>query len=122
MAEPQKVQVVYRRAEDYRVVAASTFGGGLSGQGQLLLQAILEYAGPPDVTVHAVTPEQGIGPELSRDPVDRRLYRELQVGIVMTPAAATHLLRWLQENLPKVIAAAAKVQAQAPAGPGKPQE
>jgi len=105
MTERERVRIVYKEAQGYRIVAPTAFGGGPAPHGQLVLHAILEYGGPPDTTFHEVTPENQIGKEIEREPKERRLYREMQVGLLLTPVTGVLLLQWLQANLPKIKAA-----------------
>lgn len=102
MAEGDRVRVVYREAQGYRIISPTAFAGGSAPHGQLLLHPILEYGGPPDVTLHELTSQNQVGPELGREPAERRLFRELQVGLLLTPVTGALLLKWLQENLPKI--------------------
>jgi hypothetical protein len=100
--EPQQILVVYGQARNYQVVAPTSFGGGLAGNGQLLLHALLEYAGPPDSSLHEINPNNTVGREISHEPRGRRLRRESQVGILLNATTGAMLVKWLQENLPKI--------------------
>lgn len=93
------VKFVFSTAPGYRVVAANAIWGGLTPRGELKMDFMIDSVLTPDSVTHSVTPEGGLGPELEREPSQRLLSRELQVGILLSVGHAENIAQWILEKV-----------------------
>lgn len=100
---PTKVQFHFLKSPLYRTIHVDGAFGGVTPRGLLNLLLFSERFPIPDVTLHAVTAEGGIGPELLDDRQSRSgVVRELEVGAVMTLGAARALREWLDRHITRL--------------------
>ena len=98
---PESVQFRFTRAQNYHLVWANGAFGGATTRGQFKMDFYTEYNATPDTIEHEIRADGGLGRELRREPSERRLVRELQVGVVMTLDQAEQLGQWLLEQTKK---------------------
>jgi hypothetical protein len=92
---PVQVEVVFRRAADYRVIPATGAWGGVSPHGEVVFDLVVEASENPDQLVLEV--EEGETPvEVSRSKT--RVVRESQIGVVMRPDIAYSVGNFLIEK------------------------
>ena len=93
------VKFVFSTAPGYRVVSANAAWGGLTPRGDLKVDFAIDSLRTPDVVVNSVTPGGGLGPEIERQPAERLVSRELQVGVILSIANAESIANWLLEKV-----------------------
>jgi hypothetical protein len=99
----RKVEFVFTRSPDYRTIAANGVYGCITPRGDLHARLFVESAAAPEAT-HMVPEEDGTaGPETpvapQKDEAVRAVYeREVQIGILMSPAAARLIGNWLLQR------------------------
>ena len=94
----KRVVFAYEKNPAYRVVYANGAHGGMTPKGEYKFDLFFEQAKVPDQVAHSITPD-GLGPEVERTPPAPPVSRELQVGVIMTPAGAKSLAHWILENI-----------------------
>jgi hypothetical protein len=111
MADASKVTFLYSKSSDYKLVPATGIYGGPTATGHIRVEFFVDHPTDPDKTVHAVTPEGRIGEELEREPRDRSITREFQMGLILAPEVADSIGRWLQDKVALVRGATEKTNA-----------
>jgi len=101
--QPRSVRFVYTQSPDYRIAAANGAYGGLTPQGDYLIEFYCERAQSPIVDEHRILPEGGLGEKLqpvgeSRAP---QMERFVQFAVLMSPRQAKGLADWILRNLEK---------------------
>lgn len=96
---PRKVKFVYSRAADYRVIPATGVYGGPTPSGNIKMNFMVESATEPTSATHTVAADGTLGDEVEREPAEKTITRELQVGIVMNVEAAETFVKWLTERI-----------------------
>ena len=83
------------KAPEYRTFAANGAWGGLVAHGFIIMDLYLEQEKNPEFIEHDV--DDGIAGAEHRRPEDttKRIVRERQAGVVLTPEAAEALANWL---------------------------
>lgn len=99
MAQAREVTFVYRHSGGYRQVPANGVFGGLTTQGDFRMEFYLEAPEIPAEVRHRITEDQRLDEELSRTPAERRIVRDLQVGILMSRDQARSLADWIHGKL-----------------------
>lgn len=90
-----QVEVVFKRATDYRVIPATGAWGGVSPHGEVVVDLFVEASENPDQLVLEV--EEGKPPtEVKRS--ETRIARESQIGVVMRPDIAYSVGQFLIEK------------------------
>ncbi|WP_028973132.1 hypothetical protein [Spirochaeta cellobiosiphila] len=82
---------------DYKMIAINGAWGGVTPRGEIKFDLFFEHVDFPEEVSYMTTPD-GLGPEVSRDPVKSSIIREVMMGIVMTPENAANLGHWLIEK------------------------
>jgi len=99
MTDVSKVKFQFSKSSEYRLVAATGVWGGPMPAGQIRIEFFVDHAAIPAAVTYAITPEGKVGEEVEREPSDRTIARELQMGVVLTPDTAESLVQWLQDKL-----------------------
>jgi hypothetical protein len=96
---PSEVTVVYKEGAGYRLVPVTGAYGGPTTGGELFrMELYVEALEVPESVRYSVV-DGTLGKELEREPKERRLVRQLQVGVVMPIASAELLAAWIQQKL-----------------------
>ncbi|HEX4334405.1 MAG TPA: hypothetical protein VH062_00750 [Polyangiaceae bacterium] len=96
---PATVEFHYGKSGQFRTVHADGIFGGATPTGNIHMTVYSErFAIPKKVVLE--NEGNKIGKELSREGLDG-VWRELEVGIVMSPELAVSLRDWLTEHLKK---------------------
>lgn len=98
MAAENTIRFEYVRSDDYRIIAANGAHGGLTSRGDFRFDLFVEGPKAPQSVAHSITPD-GLGPEVEREPTGRIVERELQIGVIMSPAQARSLAQWIMSRL-----------------------
>ena len=98
-SRPERVKFEFIRSPLFRVVHSNGVWGGLTPRGELSMAFFSERKSPPKSVTHEITPEGGLGPEVSRD-VSRlgqspNVQREWEVEVLMSLDEAENLHRWI---------------------------
>lgn len=108
MAETRKVTFFYSKSADYKLVPATGVYGGPTPTGHIRVEFHIDHPTNPIKLVHALTPEGRVGQELEREPPERTITREFQVGLILSPEVADSIGKWLQDKAALVRRAGAK--------------
>ena len=100
---PQSVRFVYTQAPDYRIAAANGAYGGVTPQGDYLIEFYCERAQSPIVDEHRILPEGRLGEKLEAEGKSRppQMERFVQFAVLMSPRQAKGLADWILRNLEK---------------------
>jgi hypothetical protein len=98
VAAENTIRFEYIRSDDYRIIAANGAHGGLTSRGDFRFDLFVEGPKAPESVAHSITPD-GLGPEVEREPTGRIVERELQIGVIMSPAQARSLAQWIMSRL-----------------------
>ena len=105
MADDPKVRFNWVRSSHFRVIHADGAYGGITPYGNVFFSLYSDHPALPVSTVHSLTDEGALGPELSGEKkLQDGVERELEVSVVMTLDTARALQRWLDERV-KVLEA-----------------
>jgi hypothetical protein len=95
---PSSIKFHFIKSNFFRVVHADGAIGGLTPSRQIFISLYSERAAIPRVVEMAISPEGGLGDEISR--IGKKgLVRELEMGIVLNAYAAEQLIKALQESV-----------------------
>lgn len=90
--------IAYRYAKDYRLVPANGSFGGITPRADIMIHFFEEYYPVPRVVVHEVSPEGKLGQEKARE-TESLITREIQVGVVLSPAQAESIAKWILDKV-----------------------
>jgi hypothetical protein len=97
--EFKEIRFLYRRARDYRVIAANGAWGGVAANGVVAMDLYVERDAQPEAVVRQV---EGLhlGPEepSPSEPGVQRVERESQVGVLLTADTARAVGKWLLDQ------------------------
>ena len=96
---PSEVTVVYKEGAGYRLVPVTGAYGGPTTGGELFRMELYVEALEVPESVRFSVVDGALTGELDRQPKERRLVRQLQVGVVMPIASAQLLAEWIQLKL-----------------------
>jgi hypothetical protein len=97
--EPQNVAIEYIKGQLFRVVHADGAIGSITPSGNVHIAFYSERAAIPRMMVHPRNENGTLGPPIPEQTVTRPgLIREMDVDVVMGPAAVDALITWLQER------------------------
>lgn len=106
MAKNQKIKCKYIFPDDYNPKYVNGAQGGISIQGEIVINFYLERLALPNSQTFDVTPNGLLGNEIPSlsDPEDLKesFIRYIQGGVVMNYQVAKEIHRWLGENLTKL--------------------
>ena len=97
MTETTEVNVVFTKADDYKLVPVAGVFGGLSPQGDVIADFFVDKVELPDSVMLKVKEEAGQPEEVGRMG-GKNITREMQVGIVLRPDVAYSIGAWLMEK------------------------
>lgn len=106
MDKNQKIKCKYIFPDDYNPQYVNGAQGGISIQGEIVINFYLERLALPNSQTFDVTPNGLLGNEIQSlsDPKDLKesFIRYIQGGVVMNYQVAKEIHRWLGENLTKL--------------------
>lgn len=89
------------RSSDYRIVAITGAYGGMT-QGQMMkMDLFADYPSSPDLIEHEVEEQGRLGKETRREPGERSITRDVQIGVMMTVETAERIGNWLVNGAKK---------------------
>lgn len=98
--KPTEIRFHYLKAPTFRTVPADGAIGGMTPQGQFHIGFYSERVPIPKETVHEVSAEGALGPEIrSKRQALVGIVRELQVDIVLSVPEARVLRDWLDAQV-----------------------
>lgn len=83
-------------AEDFRVLPVNSVWGARTNRGDVMVNLVNERHALPTEVVNELTPEGGIGNEVSRDVGNNDYVRTVLAGMVLTPEQAYSIGEWLK--------------------------
>jgi hypothetical protein len=89
------IRIMFRTGKDYRVVPVSGVYGGITPQGMVHADLFVEKKDLPESMVMRVEEASGSSYEVSREPEQSGVVREMLVGMVMRPEVAKAIGQWL---------------------------
>jgi hypothetical protein len=99
MAEsaPSKVKFHYVKGNFFKVIHVDGVIGGPTPERAVFVALYNQRSPIPQVIEQAISPDGSLGPELSREGKDG-IFREVEVGIVLTPKAAEEIGQFLLQQ------------------------
>jgi hypothetical protein len=94
---PSSIKLYHEKGNFFRVIHADGAIGGLTPTREIFMSLFSQRAAIPKEIEQALTTEGHLGEEVGR--VGKSgIFRELEVGVVMTPATARKIAEWLQQQ------------------------
>ncbi|MDP3111584.1 MAG: hypothetical protein Q8M71_05740 [Thermodesulfovibrionales bacterium] len=84
------LNIFFRRDKDYKIIPVSGVWGGLTAAGLLNCELFVEGREAPEKIVVDDT-----GKEISRNPAQQQIVREILISLVMRPEVARSIGQWL---------------------------
>lgn len=99
MAEstPSTVKFHYRKAKLFKVIHVDGVIGGPTPERAIFVALYNQRSPIPKMVEQAISPDGSLGPELARTGKDG-IFREVEVGIVLTPKAAQEIGQFLLQQ------------------------
>jgi hypothetical protein len=99
MAEsaPSKVRFHYVKGNFFKVIHVDGVIGGPTPERAVFVALYNQRSPIPQVIEQAISPDGSLGPELARESKDG-IFREVEVGIVLTPKAAEEIGQFLLQQ------------------------
>lgn len=103
-AKVDRVTFIYERGPLYRTVFAEGAFGGPSPGGLIEMNFYTVHRPLPDKAVHEVDVEAGVvGSEIRDERIVRAgIVREVEVAVLLTPATAKSVHKWLGERIAEI--------------------
>ena len=98
--EKQTISFMYKISPTYVIYSISGVHGGISPQGELVVNFFSERHPIPRRTVHEISKEGVLGQEISRD-TEESIIRDIFFGISITPKTAKMIAEWLMTQINK---------------------
>lgn len=92
------INVYYRKNEQYKTLPISGVWGGITPQGFIHGDLIIEKTEMPDKVVLQINDKTGEANQISQSPEGGVIIREALVGIVMFPEVAREIGKWLVQK------------------------
>jgi len=92
-----KIDIMFSKASDYKVIPATGAWGGLSPNGEVIVDFFIERRQDPSSIIITVD-EQKRKVEEQQEPTPTVFVRELQFGVVMRPDIAYSIGKFLMEK------------------------
>lgn len=113
---PSQIKLYHEKANLFRVIHVDGAIGGITPTREIFMSMYSQRIAIPKMIEQALTPEGHLGAEVSREGKSG-IFRELEVGTVMSPAVAKQIAQWLlqqvtlaEQNAPKVQPSEGKIQ------------
>ena len=95
---PERIRFDYVRSPFFRVVHSNGAWGGITPRQELSVTFYSERESPPRQITHQVTPQGGLGREVSREGTNG-IQREYEVEVLMSMEEAVNLHRWIGDKI-----------------------
>jgi len=110
--EQAKVFFKYEQSDGYRIVHATGARGALTPNGDILFELFTEFALMPSEEIRRLNPNGTLGelecPQPRKQTVE--MFRQLQVGVVVSPGDAETIGKWLLKKVEEAKSRQAIVQ------------
>jgi hypothetical protein len=107
-----EIEFYFQRASYYHIYPANGAWGGITPQGEFMIDFFVERNRPPEKVVHSIATGK-LGPELRREP-SPEIVRELQVGILMSREEAKGLAKFIVDKIADYDRIKSKVEEETP--------
>jgi hypothetical protein len=94
---PSSIKFYHEKGNFFRVIHADGAIGGPTPSREIFMSLYSQRVAIPKVIEQSLTPEGQLGAEVGREG-KAGLFRELEIGVVMTPATARQLATWLTQQ------------------------
>jgi hypothetical protein len=91
---PSSIKLYHEKGSLFRVIHVDGAIGGLTPAREIFMSLFNQRAPIPKVIEQAITTEGQLGAELGREGKSG-IFRELEIGVVLTPATARQIAAWL---------------------------
>ncbi len=95
----QKVDIVFSRSPEYRMLAANGVWGGVTSRRDFKLEFIVDSPSLPGSTTHEVTKKGMLTDEISRKPAKKSISREIQGGVLLSLEQAESVAHFILEHI-----------------------
>lgn len=100
VGEDRQVKFFFEFDPAYRLVGANGMWGGMTPRGDMRLDFFVESHVVPEHVVNLITPDGGLGPELTRSPSPRgRIIRRLQMGVLLSAEQAESVADFIKQRV-----------------------
>ncbi len=97
--EPRKIHFHYKKSNHFRVIHADGAWGGITPDLNLFIGFYSQRPPIPEMTVQPIQEDGTLGSEIKDAMISKDgLVREMEAGIVMSPAAINNLITWLLDK------------------------
>jgi hypothetical protein len=110
----QVIKFSYERDPSYAIVPATGVWGAVTPAGMVMFDLTVDHIRSPDRLEHSLQ-DGKLGPETGREPSERIVRRAAQVGVLVTPAVAESIGKWLIQKAEEARNRAAKQSPGTPA-------
>jgi len=94
---PSSIQIHYHKANFYRVIHADGALGGITPTRNIFVSIYNQRTPLPMMIEQRFSPDGTLGDEIRREG-KTGLFREMEIGIVLTPAVAREIAKFLNEQ------------------------
>jgi hypothetical protein len=95
---PRQIEFLFKRAQDYRIVASNGAWGGITTRGDIHLDFFVERQATPESLTQTVSDDGVLGPPVDSEET-RPVVREIQVGVLLSPEQTKNLVDFLNDKL-----------------------
>jgi hypothetical protein len=94
---PSSIKFYHEKGNFFRVIHADGAIGGLTPTREIFMSLYSQRIAIPKVIEQSVSLEGQLGGEVRREGKDG-IFRELEIGVVLTPATARQIAQWLNQQ------------------------
>jgi hypothetical protein len=91
---PSSIKLYHEKGSFFRVIHVDGVIGGITPTREIFMSLFSQRMAIPKVIEQALTTEGQLGAEVGREGKSG-IFRELEVGVVLTPATAKQIAHWL---------------------------
>lgn len=95
---PQEIETFFETSKDHKTFACNGAWGGLTPRGDILIDFFIEKQALPESVKNRVESDGTLGPVIEFKP-QKRIVRELQVGVLVTVEEARNLVKFLNDRI-----------------------
>jgi hypothetical protein len=94
---PSKIIFHYEKGNFFRVIHVDGAIGGLTPTRDVFLSLYSQRVAIPKIIENNLGPDGNVGAEIKREGKEG-IFREMEVGVVLTPAVARQVAEWLNRH------------------------
>jgi hypothetical protein len=95
--EKQKISFRYKVSPNFAAYAIDGVHGGLTPNGEIMMNVFHERPAIPQKTVHEINPDGTLGETIEKEG-KKSIIRDVPFGLSMSPSTARIIAKWLNEK------------------------